>query len=122
MTTSIEKQLHWGLTKMFYRSNCKSSRRLRIKEQAIGIKQRINQYSFLAQKIYQEGKKAFTTTLILPSAKYSNNAGTQKLFFDDLRSTSILDNFFSMLREKSGIHYQIISEISKLATVCSKNC
>ena len=38
----LEKQLNWGLKKVFFRSNCKSSRRLRINEQVIGIEQRIN--------------------------------------------------------------------------------
>ena len=43
MLISLENQLNWGLTEVFFHSNCKSSRCLRIKKQVIGIEQRLDQ-------------------------------------------------------------------------------
>ena len=101
MMTSLEKQLNWGLKKVFFRSICKSSRRLRIKKQVIGIEQRTDQLSiFYLRKYIRREKSAFNTTLILLSAKYSINERTQKIIFHDHRSTSFLDKSFHALSRK----------------------
>ena len=57
MMTSLEKQLCWGLKKVFFRSNCKSSRHFRIKKQVSGIEKRIDQLSIFSISENISGEK-----------------------------------------------------------------
>ena len=84
--TSLEQQLNWGLKRVFFRSNSKSSRRLAVKKQVIGIEKRIEHlYIFHLRKNISREKNPFKTTLILPSEKYSTNERDQAIFFHDHR-------------------------------------
>ena len=95
LKNSLERQLNWALKTTFFRSSYKSSQQLRLNKNIISIQQRLNLRSLDYLKDYITGNKlAFADNLKLPSAKYGINSRTNKIIFQDHKSTTFLSNSF----------------------------
>ena len=95
LKNSLERQLNWALKTTFFRSSNKSSQQLRLNKNIISIQQRLNLRSLDYLKDYITGNKlAFADNLKLPSAKYGINSRTNKIIFQDHKSTTFLSNSF----------------------------
>ena len=79
----LEKQLNWALKTVFYRSRNKCSTSLRISEEILSMKQRIDLKSFdLLYSILKNERSAFQNHLKLPTMSFRINERNKKNYIE----------------------------------------
>ena len=92
---SLEKQLNWALRTVFYRSRNKCSTSLRISEEILSMKQRIDLKSFdLLYSILKNERSAFQNHLKLPTMSFRINERNKKIILKEPGSSKFLHGFF----------------------------
>ena len=92
---SLEKQLNWALRTVFYRSRNKCSTSLRISEEILSMKQRIDLKSFdLLYSILKNERSAFQNHLKLPTMSFRINERNKKIILKEPGSSKFLHGSF----------------------------
>ena len=92
---SLEKQLNWALKTVFYRSRNKSSTSLRIFEEKLGMKHRIELKSFgLLFSILKNERSAFQNHLKLPTTIFRIADRNKKIILKEPGSSKFLNGSF----------------------------
>ena len=92
---SLERQLNWAIKTTFFRSKHKSSRDIRLHKNILSVQQRLDVRSILYFYDYITCKKEpFSKSLKLPTAKYFINERTNKIIFQDHRTTTYMSKSF----------------------------
>ena len=92
---SLEKQLNWALRTVFYRSRNKCSTSLRISEEILRMKQRIDLKSFdLLYSILKNERSAFQNHLKLPTMSFRINERNKKIILKEPGSSKFLHGSF----------------------------
>ena len=92
---SLEKQLNWALRTVFYRSRNKCSTSLRISEEILSMKQRIDLKSFdLLYSILKNERSAIQNHLKLPTMSFRINERNKKIILKEPGSSKFLHGSF----------------------------
>ena len=92
---SLEKQLKWALKTVFYRSRNKCSTSLRISEEILSMKQRIDLKSFDSlYSILKNDRSAFPSHLKLPTMSFRINERSKKIILKEPGSSKFLHESF----------------------------
>ena len=95
LINSLERQLNWAIKTTFFRSKHKSSRDIRLHKNILSVQQRLDIRSILYFYDYITCKKEpFSKSLKLPTAKYFINERTNKIIFQDHRTTTYMRKSF----------------------------